>query len=332
MAIRRRQFLIATGASLVGTRVIAQPAIAQSQRRVWKIGFLFAGTIALRPQVQGFEQGLRDQGYVEGQNVTILRREAQGQLDQLPRLAAQLVSENPDVIVAITPQSVHAAVSATQTIPIVMAMTPNPVQQGLVKNLARPEGSVTGSVYEFELDYILKRLQFLKEMLPPGATRIAVLWTPGMSGRSHWKAQLEQTAPTFALQIEPVSFRNVAELKAGLEKVGASGAHALLVLPDATGFEQRKSIIDFAAARRIPASFTFSEEAEDGGLMAYGPNLREEYRRAALYVGKILRGARPADLPIERAKSELVVNLKTANALGLKVPQSVLLRAGRVVE
>lgn len=331
MATRRRQFLIATGAFLVGTRVIAQPATAQSQRRVWKIGFLFAGTIALRPQVQGFEQGLRDQGFIEGQNVTILRREAQGQLDQLPRLAAELVSENPDVIVAVTSASVAAAVRATQSIPIVMAMATNPVQQGWVKNLARPEGNVTGPVYDFEFDYILKRLQFLKEMLP-GATRIAALWNPGLPTHNPWKVQLEQTAPTLALQVEPVSFRNVAELKAGLEKVGASGAHALFVFPDATGFEQRKSIIDFAAARRIPASFGFPEEAEDGGLMAYGVRLREEYRRAALYVGKVLGGARPTDLPIERAKPELVLNLKTANALGLKVPQSLLLRADRVIE
>ena len=332
MAIQRRQFLIATGAFLVGTRVIAQPATAQSQRRVWKIGFLFAGTIALRPQVQGFEQGLRDQGYIEGQNVTILRREAEGRLDQLPRLAAQLVSENPDVIVAVTSTSVHAAVSATQSIPIVMAITGNPVEQGWVKNLARPEGNVTGPARDFEFDYMPKRLQLLKEMLP-GATRIAVLWNPESSSNILWKPLLEQAAPTLALQIEPVSFRNVAELKAGLEKVGASGADALFVLADATGFEQRKSIIDFAAARRIPASFSFTEEAEEGGLMAYGVNLREEYRRAALYVGKILRGARPADLPIERTtKLELVVNLKTANALGLKVSQSVLLRADRVIE
>jgi putative tryptophan/tyrosine transport system substrate-binding protein len=329
--IRRRQFLVAAGASLVATRVIAQPATAQSQRRVWKIGFLFAGTIALRPQVQGFEQGLRDQGYIEGQNVTILRREAQGQLDQLPRLAVQLVSENPDVIVAVTSASVRAAVGSTQTIPVVMLNAANPVGQGWVKNLARPEGNVTGPVYDFDFDYVLKRLQFMKEVLP-GATRIAALWNPGSPLHKPWKVQLEQAAPTLALQIEPVSFRDAAELKAGLEKVGASGAHALFVFPDATGFEQRKSIIDFAAARRIPASFGFPEEAEDGGLMAYGARLREEYRRAALYVGKILRGARPVDLPIERAKPELVVNLRTANALGLKVPQSLLLRADRVIE
>jgi putative ABC transport system substrate-binding protein len=329
VATQRRQFLIATGALLVGTRAIAQPATAQSQRRVRKIGFLFAGTIALRPQVQEFEQGLRDQRFIEGENVTILRREAQGRLDQLPGLAVQLVSENPDVIVAVTSASVHAAVSATQSIPIVMMFVTNPVEQGWVKNLARPERNVTGSVYTFEHDYITKRLQLLKEMLPR-ATRIAVLWNAVMGSR--WKAQLEQTAPTLALQIEPVSFRDVAELKAGLEKVGASGAHALFVFPDPAGFEQRKSIIEFAAARRIPVAFSFAEEAEDGGLMAYGPNLREEYRRAALYVGKILKGAKPADLPIELTKLELVVNLKTANALGLKVPPSVLLRADRVIE
>lgn len=331
MATQRRQFLIATGAFLVATRVIAQPATGQSQRRVWKIGFLFAGTIALRPQVQGFEEGLRDQGYIEGQNVTILRREAQGQFDELPRLAAQLVSENPDVIVAVTSASVRAAVRATQSIPIVMANAANPVEHGWVKNLARPEGNVTGAVYAFDSDYILKRLQLLKEMLP-GAARIAALWNPGSPLHNPWKVQLEQTAPTLALQIEPVSFRTVAELKAGLEKVGASGAHAVFVFPDAIGFEQRKSIIDFAAARRIPASFGIPEEAEEGGLMAYGARLREEYRRVSLYVGKILRGARPADLPIERAKPELVLNLKTANALGLKFPQSLLLRADRVIE
>jgi putative ABC transport system substrate-binding protein len=212
-----------------------------------------------------------------------------------------------------------------------MAIAGNPVEQGWVKNLARPEGNVTGPAYTFDVDYITKRLQLLKEMLP-GGTRIAVLWNPGSPVQVLWKAQLEQTAPTLALQIEPISFRNVAELKAGLEKIGASGAHALFVFPDATGFEQRKSIIEFAAARRIPASFGFPEEAEDGGLMAYGMRLRDEYRRIAPYVGKILRGARPADLPIERAKAELVLNLKTASSLGLKVPQSVLLRADQVIE
>lgn len=196
----------------------------------------------MRPQVRGFEQGLREQGYIEGQNVTIVRREARGQLDQLPGLAAQLVRENPDVIVAVTNDSVRAAVSATQSIPIVMAISGNPVEEGWVKNLARPEGNVTGPAYAFERDTVPKQLQLLKEMLP-GAMRIAVLWNPRMSVHPLVIAQLEQAAPTLALQIEPVSFRNVDELKAALEKVGASRVHALYVLGDATAFEQRKSTL-----------------------------------------------------------------------------------------
>ncbi len=284
------------------------------------------------PQLQAFRQGLRQLGYVEGKNIQLDLRWGDGDLQRLPALAAELVRLNVDVIVAATSPAVLAARQATRTIPIVMPLTSDPVGDGLVASLAHPGGNITGlSVMAPELGQ--KRLQLLKELFPNVAHTTDVLWNPAYVGM---RARFEQTqvaAPAVGLSVRSVEVRDVQELDAAFEAIVREHPEALVLLVDPFTRSQRSRIVEFAAAQRLPAIYEASEFVEAGGLISYGPNIPDQFRRAATYVDRILKGAKPADLPIEQPTTfELAINIKAAKALGLKIPESILLRADKIVE
>lgn len=302
---------------------------AQQARKVPKIGFLFAGTLAQRPQVEGFFQGLKALGYIEGQNITIERREAEGKTERLPQLAQELAALQPDVIVAVTPPAAAAAQKATRTIPIVILVISDPVGLGFVQSLARPGGNITGTSNN-SMEVSRKRVQLLKEIIP-SVSRVAVLWNPLNPSSTATAKETELGAVALGIKVESLGYKGPNELQVALTK--ATQAHAVLIMGDFVAFDRREWIAGFAVAHRLPVFSTWPEEAQDGSLAAYGPSLREEYRRGAAYVDKILRGAKPAELPIEEpTKYELTINIKTAEALGIKIPQSLLIRADRVIE
>jgi putative ABC transport system substrate-binding protein len=322
----RRELLIALGA---GALTAPFGSFAQQQRKVPKIGFLFSGTIALRPQIEGFYQGLKALGYIEGQNITVERREAEGKIERLPQLAQELVSLEPDLIVAATTPAVAAAQKATQTIPIVMLIVSDPVGSGFARSLAHPGGNMTGASNN-SVELSRKRLQLLKELIP-SASRVAVLWNSLNAVNAAIVKETEIGALALGLMVESLDFKGPNEIQAALKK--ATRAQGLLVINDPVTFDSRQSIARFAETHRVATLATYPDEAQAGALASYGPSLWEEYRRGAAYVDKILRGAKPSDLPIEDPiVYELVINLTTAKALGVKIPDSILVRADKVIE
>lgn len=315
---------------LLTVGALSLAAHAQPIAKPARLGFLFAGTLAQRPQAQGFWQGLQELGYTPGKNIVIELREAEGNVERLPELANELVRWKPDVLVAVTPAAITAAQRATSFIPIVMAITFDPVKFGHVRSLARPEGNITGPSIYFDPTIAGKRLQILKEMLP-NLSRVGAIW----NARSNVVTPklLEAAANSLGIQIQSLSFQGPDDFENALNAAMKERPQALISLGDPVTFDKRAAIIAFAAAQRIPAAYSFADEAVEGGLLGYGINLREEYRRVAPYVDKILKGAKPADLPVEQSTQvELVVNLRTARQIGITVPQSVLLRADRVLE
>jgi putative ABC transport system substrate-binding protein len=325
--ISRRQLLITLGSSPF---VVPFGSLAQQQGKVWRMGFLFAGTLAQRPQVRGFWEGLKELGYIPGKNILIEIREAEGKTERLPDLAKELVSWKPDVIVAVTPPSVAAAQSATRSIPIVMAITGDISRYGFVKNVARPEGNITGTTSYFGALHG-KRLQLLKEMLPH-VSRIGVLWN-AKNAYGTTVQQVEESAKMLGVHVTSLPFQGPNDLESGLIGAIRERCEALLVLSDAVTFDLRAKVIAFSAEKRLPTFYQFPEEAYEGGLAAYGVNLLEEYRRVGPYVDKILKGVKPSELPIEQPTVfEMVINVKTAKALGIKIPNSILLRADKVIE
>jgi putative ABC transport system substrate-binding protein len=334
MTASSRNLMIDRRAFLAGSlAVFAAPLAAWAQQagKVHRIGFLFAGTIAQRPQVEGFFGTLRELGYIEGRNIVIERREAKGQIDQLPLLAEELVGLKPDAIVAVTTPAVRAAKKATQTIPIVMIVVHDPVRLGLVESLARPEANVTGPSLN-SVDPAGKRLQLLKEILP-NLSRIAMFWNARNPQNIPATQATEQAAKSLGLSVDPFGFDGRDNLLDTLTKAVSNRVGALVVVSDAVTFDHRAQIIRFSTERRLPSVHVFPEEAQEGGLFAYGASLREEYRRAASYVDKILKGAKPTNLPVEQTtKFDFVINLKTAKALGLTIPPSLLLRADQLIE
>jgi len=272
---------------------------------------------------------MRDLGYVEGQNIAILWQNSEG-YDRLRSSAAQLARLNVDVIVTFSTPAALAAKGATATIPIVMAISGDPVGDGLVAGLARPAGNVTGlSTLAPELS--AKRLELLKEAVP-GSPRVALLWNPNTPFHKTMLKEIEAAAPALGVQPQPVEARGPNEFERAFATMTSRRASALLVFDDAMFGENESRIIARAAKNRLPTIFGSRHYVDAGGLMSYGPHLPDMFRRAAVYVDKILRGAKPGDLPIEQpTKFELIINLKTAKALGLTIPQSVLLRADRVI-
>jgi len=305
---------------------------AQAPAKVPRIGLLssFSPSRAALWH-QAFRLGLRDLGWVEGRNVSIEYRYAEGRNDRVPELAADLVRLKVDVIVASNLTDTLAAQKATRAIPIVMASASDPVAGGLVKSLARPGGNVTG-MSQLTLEMAGKRLELLKEMIPK-LSRVAVLWNPQGTGATLTWKEIQLPARQLGLQLHSLEVRSPDDFAQAFEDAAKARAGALLIAGDPVTVENLGRIADLAAKRRLPSIHHFSEFADAGGLVTYGPDRADLYRRAATFVDKILKGAKPGDLPIDRAtRFELVVNLKTAKALGITIPQSILLRADRVIE
>jgi putative ABC transport system substrate-binding protein len=282
--------------------------------------------------VDAFRQGLGEFGYTEGQNITIEYRWAEGKYDRFPDLVADLVRLKVDVIVTAGTPGALAAKQATKTIPIVMAVAADAVGAGLVASLARPGGNVTGSTtIAQELEG--KRLELLREVVPR-LSRVAVLWNPANPVQPIILKQTQLAAPALHLRLEPiVGVSGVRELEGAFATISRVRPDALILLADRFLLAERTRIVEFAAKRRLPTMYPYREMVKAGGLMSYSPSYPDLFRRAATYVDKILRGAKPADLPVEQPiKLELVINLKTAKALGLTIPQSLLRRADEVIQ
>ncbi|MBI2752538.1 MAG: ABC transporter substrate-binding protein [Betaproteobacteria bacterium] len=328
--VRRRKFLFTAGA------LVAVPfaAIAQQSAKVWRVGFLGASwrQIYLESgRLDAFLRGMRELGYVEGKNLVIEWRFADGKYERLPALATELVRLNPDVIVAEPSPAIRAAKQATKTIPIVFPMTGDPVGSGFVASLARPGGNVTGMA-NLNLDLSAKLLELLRE-LAPSLSRITVLLNPGSSTAPRILTSIQAAARTLNVEVLPIEAHTVEEIERAFPVMAQWHAEAVVIATDSFLIAQGQKIGALALKHGLPSITQSPFYAEAGGLMSYGQNLREAFRYAAVYVDKILKGARPADLPVEQAsKLELVVNVKTARELGLKIPQSILLRADRVIE
>jgi putative ABC transport system substrate-binding protein len=305
--------------------------------KVARIGYLLTSSLEspeTRAVLTPFREGLRDLGYVEGQNLVVEYRSAEGRIERFPDLARELVRLNVDLIIAGATPTARGARQATTTIPIVAFAMGDPVGDGLVESLARPGGNVTGSTF-LGPQLVPKRLELLKTLLPR-ASRIAVLWHPGaFSERTMnemWK-ETDAAAHTLGVHLQRVEVRSAAELDGAFSRMIAERADALLVFPSTLLFNERARLVALAARHRLPAMFNAREFVERGGLIGYGASLAALIRRSAVYVDKILKGARPADLPVEQpTKFELTINLKTAKALGLTVPPALLVRADRVID
>ena len=305
---------------------------AQPATKIPRIGLLFAPSESfIADLVQVFRQGLRELGWVEGRTVAIESRYAEGQVDRLPRLAAELVALQVDVIVTADSTAINAAARATTTIPIVFAAAGDPVAAGHVSSLARPGGNITGlSLLATELSP--KRLQFLKEAAPR-ATRLAILFNPQDPSMVLRVQEAQAAAQALGMATVPLPVRAPGDFEGAFAVMTREHADCLLTVVDGLTIRNSKSIVDFAAANRIPAVYEIRDFVERGGLLSYGPKPRENYRRAAAYVDKLLRGAKAAELPIEQpTQFELVVNLRTAKGLGLALPPALMLRVDQVIE
>jgi putative ABC transport system substrate-binding protein len=306
----------------------------QQPGKVYRIGVLFntaPNTPVSQRGFEAFEQGLRERGWVEGQNTIIERRYAEGRAERFPDLAAELVRLKVDVIVTVAAPAALAAKQATTTIPIVATAVSDPVGLGLIASLARPGGNVTGLATLFP-ELAAKRLALLKETLPR-VSRVAVFWNGANPGNVLTWKEVQVTARTLGVTLQSREVRGPDDFERAFAAITKERPEALLTLDDPLIFQYQTSIVDFAAKKRLPAMHAWRESVEVGGLMAYSANLPDMQRRAATYVDKILKGAKPADLPVEQpTKFELVINLKIAKALGLTIPQSILLRADEVIQ
>jgi len=327
----RRTFLAGTGAVLLAAPLVAE---AKPAGKVYRIGYISnspPSTPESSRMYEAFRQGLLERGWVEGQNVVIEWRFAEGRMERFPDLTADLIRLKVDIVVTLGGPAARAAKQATTTTPIVAIGVSDPVGQGLVASLARPGGNVTGLATLFP-ELAVKRLELLKEALP-GVSRVAVLWNAANPGNVIILRGVQAAAQTLGVTLQTREVRGPDDFAAAFAKMRRERPDALMILDDPLLFQYRASIVDFAAKRRLPAMHPFRESVEAGGLIAYSVNLAELNRRAAEYVDKILKGAKPADLPVEQpTKFELVINLKTAKALGLTIPPSLLGRADEVIQ
>jgi putative tryptophan/tyrosine transport system substrate-binding protein len=328
----RRTFLAGTGAVLLA---VPLAVVAQQAAKVARIGWLAFDRAAVLHLHEAFLQGLRDLGYVEGRNVVVEYRDAEGKSERLPALAAELVALKVDVILAVTgtPQAL-AAKQATRTIPIVFTSVADPVTSGLVTSLARPGGNVTG-LSSLSPELVGKWLELLTQAVP-GVSRVAALWQPGGLGERTEQDMLKKAdvaARALGVRLQFVEARGPADIDRVFSDMTRARAGVLTVLPSSMFFNGRRRLVDLAAKNRLPAVYPQREFVDAGGLMAYGPNVADIFRRAATYVDKILKGAKPGELPVEQPqKFELVINLKTAKTLGLTIPPSLLARADEVIQ
>ena len=323
---------IAIAAAAILILASVRLAEAQQPKKVPRIGVLFPGTPAsFSTRTEAFLQGLRELGYVEGKTITIEWRWAQDRVEQLPELAAELVRLNVDVIVTNGTPASQVAKNATRTIPIVMAVVGDPVGTGLVESLARPGGNATG-LSNLTPELSGKRLELLKEVVPR-ASRVAVMLNPTNPNHQLDLKETQVAARTLGVELQPIEVSNPNTFQGAFATMTRDRVRALIVLADPTFYSQRSRIVELAVKSRLPGIYSQLEFAEAGGLLSYGPDRADLYRRAATYVDKILKGANPAELPVQQAtKFELVINLKTVKALGLTIPQSLLQRADEVIQ
>ena len=318
--------LLAFGVTLA---IYGAVALAQQPARIPRIGILVAASASFYSAlVEAFRQRLRELGYVEGKNIVIEYRYTEGKLERLPDFAAELVSLKVDVIVTTGP-GILAAKKASATMPIVFAAAGDPVGSGLVSSLARPGGNITGlSLMAPDLDG--KRLELLKEAFPKVA-RVAFLWVPGSTGNLPL-TEMEAAAKALRLKLQSLEVRSLDDFDSAFARAKREDAQALITYPHPLIGAQQRQVLDFAAKNRLPAMYQSSEYVEAGGLMSYGPNRADLFRRAADFVDKILKGTKPADIPVEQpTKFEFIVNLKAAKQIGLTVPSNVLVQADKVI-
>jgi len=315
---------------LLATFFLATVSLAEAQqpKKVPRLGVLSPGSPGPSPLLDAFRQGLRELRYVEGQNVTIEYRFAEAKPERLPDLAAELVRLKVDVIFTINAPAVRAAKNVTKTIPIVFTWVADPLE--LVSSLARPGGNVTG-LTTIARDLSGKRLELLKEALS-GVSRVGVLWNSANPTATRVFREMEEASPGLGVRIHPMGLQDPDELQKAFEAAIKARVGGLFVLEEAVMASYRTRVLGLASKHRLPTGSMYKEFAEAGGLLTYGPDLPDLFRRAATYVDKILKGAKPADLPVEQpTKFELVINLKTAKQIGVTIPPNVLVRADKVI-
>src|SRR5713226_79032 len=327
--MKKKVFCLALGALLLALSFQAE---AQQPAKIPRIGYLAgASPSSISDRIEASRQGLRELGYVEGKNIVIELRSAEGKADRLPSLAAELVRLKVDIIVTAGPQSTRAAKEATSTIPIVMGFDIDPVGNGFVASLARPGGNITGlSTLAPEISG--KQLELLKEIVPK-LSRVAVFGTSTRPGNAQALREVELAAGALGVQLQYLEVRDPKDIETAFQEARKGRADAVLVSALPILASQRTQIADLAVKNRLPAAYGQPEYLDAGGLMFYGASITEMFHRAATYVDKILKGTKPADLPVEQPmKFELVINLKTAKQIGLTIPQSVLYRADKVIK
>ncbi len=331
--MQRRGFI----AAFAGAAVCSIGARAQQPKKVARIGFLVTGSLEApeaRAILNAFYQGLREHGYSDGKNVIVEVRAADSKIERFPALARELVDLNLDLIVASNSLAGRAVQQATTTIPIVIPVMGDPVGDGLVASLARPGGNITGLTF-LGPQLVPKRLALLKEALPK-ATRVAALWHPGAYGTrtmNDMMSEAGEAAQTLGLQLRLIAVREPDELDKAFSAIADERADALMVFPSPMLFAQLKRIVDLAAKLRLPLISMGKEFVQLGGLLSYGADITDSFRLSAAYVDKVLKGAKPADLPVEQpTKFELFINLKTAKVLGIDIPATLLARADQVIE
>ena len=303
-------------------------APAGAAEKVYRVGILFIGGKD-QPHLESFKQGLRERGYLEGKNIILIYRYAEGKGERLADLAADLVREKVDVIVTTASSSALAARRVTQTLPIVMT-TGNPLAPGLADSLAKPGGNVTG-LSVMPTDLSVKRLELLKESFPK-QTRIAVLWSPGDREAGNQIKETTEAAKVLSLRLHPLEIKSADDIDRAFRAMIKARDQAIIIILSPLVTLNSKRIVELALKHRLPGIYPTGQFVEEGGLMSYGPSIADLYRRAATYVDKILKGTKPSELPIEQPmKFDFVVNLKTANQIGVTVPPNVLVRANRVI-
>ncbi len=324
----KRRVIAIIAVLLIGILAVPLAAEAQQAGKIYRIGYLTAGGGV----EQSFRDAMRQLGYLEGQNIVIEGRFAERKLERLPDLAAELVGLKVDVIVTITTPAAQAAKNATATIPVVMAGSSDPVELGLVASLARPGGNVTGVTNNPGSGFAGKLVQLLKEAAPT-IRRVATIHNLTIAPEVRGWAEMQDAARALSLTLLSKDVRTAEDFDSAFAAIARERADALIVLPNSLNVTHTKGIVDFATKNRLPTMFGDGNAVKAGGFMSYWTNWADLRRRAAIYVDKILKGAKPGDLPVEQpTKFELVINLKTAKAIGLTIPQSILIRADEVIQ